>query len=384
MAAAAKADSAQSPQEWLRRVVWQPIQSQLPADTHTLLICPDGQLTALPWGALPGEQPDTFLLQRYRFATVPYSRYLVPDGKPATTAGQRPAGTFLLVGNVDYDQSPDAALPDSVAYGLRAAARGADDVAQWPPLPATRHEVEQIASTVGSVEQVVRLEGNRASTARVLEELPRARRAHLATHGFFADPEFSEAVRLDPKLLEARRFLVPHERTTVAGRNPLVLSGLVMAGANLPASTDSLGLPVSDGGIVTAECLAGLPLQGLELVTLSACETGLGDVSEGEGVFGLQRALHTAGARTVVASLWKVDDRATQLLMTTFYENLYRQRMTRLDALRHAQLSILLGQPAQSVDRGLIREPLPPTTSAVRPPAHPRLWAAWTLSGDWQ
>ena len=85
------------------------------------------------------------------------------------------------------------------------------------------------------------------------------------------------------------------ERRTVAGRNPLVLSGLVLAGANLPRAKDSYGIAQGDGGILTAESIAGLPLDKLELAVLSACETGLGDVAGGEGVFGLQRAFHSAG-----------------------------------------------------------------------------------------
>src|SRR5205814_5061847 len=102
------------------------------------------------------------------------------------------------------------------------------------------------------------------------------------------------------------------ERVAPGARNPLVLSGLVLAGANLPPRPDSLGIAQGDGGILTAEAVASLPLVNLELAVLSACETGLGEVAGGEGVFGLQRAFHLAGARTVIASLWKIDDTATQ------------------------------------------------------------------------
>jgi hypothetical protein len=95
---------------------------------------------------------------------------------------------------------------------------------------------------------------------------------------------------------------------------------------------------------------------------LSACATGLGDVAGGEGVFGLQRAFHQAGARTVVASLWQVDDEAARQVLTRFYENLWRKGLGPLAALRQAQLAHLREGPADS--------------------SHPRYWAAWVLSGD--
>src|SRR5205807_2929775 len=95
-----------------------------------------------------------------------------------------------------------------------------------------------------------------------------------------------------------------------------------------------------DGGILTAEAVAGLPLDHLELAVLSACETGLGEAAGGEGVFGLQRAFHLGGARHVVASLWKVDDEATAALMTLFYRNIWEQKLPPIEALRRAQLAV--------------------------------------------
>src|SRR5262249_40093898 len=156
---------------------------------------------------------------------------------------------------------------------------------------------------------LLRLSGADASTARVLADLPRARHAHLATHGFFADPPFRSVLQLDEKLFERR--MSDHgevlERIGAGAQSPLVLSGLVLAGANRADQADR--------GILTADAIVSLPLQHLELVVLSACDTGLGEVAGGEGVFGLQRAFHLAGAHNVVASLWKVDDEATAALM---------------------------------------------------------------------
>src|SRR5262249_29774708 len=145
-----------------------------------------------------------------------------------------------------------------------------------------------------------------ASTRQLQEDLPKARYAHLATHGFFADAKFRSDLQVDPLLFD---HVTGYERRGGA-RIPLVLSGLVLAGAN---QRDVRAAP--DRGIITAEGLIGLPLEGLELAVLAACETGLGEDGGGEGAFGLQRAFHVAGCKNVIASLWKVDDGATQALM---------------------------------------------------------------------
>jgi CHAT domain-containing protein len=175
-------------------------------------------------------------------------------------------------------------------------------------------------------------------------------------------------------------------------RNPLVLSGLVLAGANLPASADPLAH--DDHGILTAESIAGLDLSGLDHVVLSACETGLGMVAGGEGVFGLQRAFHIAGAHNVIASLRKVDDQATAALMTIFYDRLWKRGKPPIEALREAQLTLyrnpdLAGELAAA--RGtpdfdkLLRQPQPVPDHNVSSPARHapvRQWAAFMLSGD--
>jgi CHAT domain-containing protein len=162
-------------------------------------------------------------------------------------------------------------------------------------------------------------------------------------------------------------------RQGISGFHPGLLSGLVLAGANRPAE------PGADDGILTALEVAELDLSGVELATLSACETGLGEVAGGEGLLGLQRAFQTAGARSVVASLWQVDDEATRKLMVRFYENLWRAKepLGKLAALREAQLWML----REGVKRGLVRLPDKEATAGRTPPYY---WAAFVLSGDWR
>jgi CHAT domain-containing protein len=149
---------------------------------------------------------------------------------------------------------------------------------------------------------------------------------------------------------------------------------VVLAGANRPPQ------PEQDDGILTAIEVAELDLSRVELVMLSACETGLGETAGGEGVLGLQRAFQVAGARSVVASMWTVDDTATRTLMERFYDNLWNQKATqgkKLAALREAQLWML-----REYKRGTLQRDGPGEEKDRRVP--PYYWAAFVLSGDWR
>jgi CHAT domain-containing protein len=126
--------------------------------------------------------------------------------------------------------------------------------------------------------------------------LPQARWAHLATHGFFADPSERSLLHLSREDYQRGRHC---ERIGLGARSPLLLSGLVCAEANCPVKDAEQ----EDGGILTAEASAGLRLDGPDLAVLSACAKGLGEVADGEGVFGLQHAFHIAGCKNVIASL---------------------------------------------------------------------------------
>ena len=122
--------------------------------------------------------------------------------------------------------------------------------------------------------------------------------------------------------------------------------------------------------------VSALDLSQVDTVVLSACETGLGQVAGGEGLLGLQRAFQVAGAKTTVASLWKVPDQATATLMQRFYENLWDKKMGKLEALRQAQIWML----RDNGNRGLAI-PDHPADAQTLPPYY---WAAFVLSGDWR
>ena len=375
----------------LRRLVWEPLSKLMPADTATVIIAPDGSLNVIPWAALPGDKPRAVLLEQYALATVPHAPFLLDRlTAPSPTTDDR--GLFLAVGGVAYDQAPKAIKDENTRIDLLAVRQAETERGRgdgWKNLPGTLQELNAVVRLAGP-RTLVRLEGAEAGTAQFLRDLPRARWAHIATHGFFADPRIPSVLRPDPKLFSASGS----ERVGAGLRNPLVLSGLVLAGANRQ-STDGDGSNRDDLGILTAEAIAGLPLQDLELVVLSACETGLGLVGGGEGVFGLQRAFHLAGAHNVVASLWKVEDEATAALMAIFYDQHWRQNKPPIEALWTAQLTLyhhpeMIGELTKArgtpdFDKVVQRpDPVPGTRGPASSPkdrAPVKQWAAFVLSG---
>ncbi len=159
-------------------------------------------------------------------------------------------------------------------------------------------------------------------------------------------------------------------RFEAGGQHPQLLSGLALAGANRANKSDAAATPAADDGLLTAEEISATSMEGVQLVVLSACETGLGKTAAGEGLLGLQRAFQSAGARSVVASLWPVPDRATQQLMTRFYANHWHEKMCPMKALREAQLWILHGTPNSDGAGKDVK-------------LSPEIWAAFVLSGDW-
>lgn len=355
----------------LRNFLWAPLSEHL-VGKKTVLIAPDGRLGRVPWSALPGDK-HAYLLEEHAIAVV-----AIPQMLPELLAGARPAAkqpSVLLVGGVEY---AGAATP---ASSNRAGAK------PWPPLPATFGEVNTIRAwceTRFPEADIKLLRGASATKSNVLTAAADRNFLHFATHGYFsssaavhsADTDRSDGVNgregTDPQPDSLRSRLSSEMREMV---DPALFSGLVFAGSGRPESP-------ADDGILSAQELSSLDLGQVELATLSACETALGESAGLEGLIGLQHSFQTAGARSVVATLWKVDDTATRNLMERFYENLWGRTnasgatFTKLEALREAQLYILnhpdaiRGSDPQPEDRTL-------RTS-------PRYWAAFTLSGDWR
>ena len=381
------------PERFLREKLWDKIEPHL-AGCSTLVIIPDSSLCFLPWPALPGRKPGTCLLEDYALATAPSGHQLYA----ALTEPQSAGGKLLLAGGVNYDAQPSA-LPD--AAGLLAA-RGvpAREITRgpamttkspWVALPGTEREIEDVEKLWPGKPAPTVLRGSAAGEESLRQLLPGSRYVHLATHGFFADEKFRSMFGHDVKgeQLFGGEEMITAKRAQVTARNPLILSGIVLAGANLPPKTDSLGIPTGEDGILTAEEIVNLDLRGTELVVLSACETGLGSVAGGEGVMGLTRAFHLAGARNVIASLWKVDDQATAALMKLLYHKLWKEQKPAMVALREAQLAIYhnpeqIGQLAGT--RGpdfakTVKLVEGGKTTPASKTAPPKLWAGFLLSG---
>ncbi len=215
------------------------------------------------------------------------------------------------------------------------------------------------------------LRKEQATEDAIRNQAPKHRYLHFATHGFFAPPELKSALAAASKTGKPDEIGLFMQKD-VSGFHPGLLSGIVLAGANRPID------PEKDDGILTALEVAPLDLSGVELAVLSACETGLGETAGGEGLLGLQRAFQVAGAKSVIASLWKVEDNATRLIMTDFYDNLWKKKMSKVEALRQAQLTML----KEGKNRGGIEKLDQPADKDGRLP--PFYWAAFVLSGDWR
>jgi CHAT domain-containing protein/tetratricopeptide (TPR) repeat protein len=295
-----------------------------------LLLAPDGDLTRLPFEALPSAD-GRLLIDGYQISYLGCARDVLRFG--AESAGQ--PGDCLVVADPAFDL---VAGPGEVPVGTspprqsRALNRS---VSHFDPLPATRLEGERIAGMLGVVPWLgsAALEGpfKKQRSPRIL---------HLATHGFFlADQERdpNQEIR-DLGMMGG----VPGSglgRLTGPGmENPLLRSGLALAGAQTWLNGGQPPAAAEDG-LLTAEDVSGMDLLATELVVLSACETGLGEVRTGEGVFGLQRAFVLAGAKTLVMSLWSVPDESTRELMEDFYQRILSGQ-PRADALRAAQLAL--------------------------------------------
>jgi CHAT domain-containing protein len=193
------------------------------------------------------------------------------------------------------------------------------------PLPGTQAELDAIHDLIKRQNWQVEVYTQERALEEAVKRVQSPRVVHLATHGFFLPDQEPPQRGLPGDAPPARE-------------EPMVRSGLYFAGANR-----TLAGPVSPGGledgVLTAYEAMGLNLQGTELVVLSACQTGLGRVKNGEGVFGLRRALQVAGAEAVLMSLWSVPDQETQELMTLFYKK-WLSGKSKHEALRESQLEL--------------------------------------------
>jgi CHAT domain-containing protein len=349
----------------VKGLIWSPLEKHLKA-AKVVLISPDEALASVPFCALPGEKPGTYLIEEVALAVVSVPQMLPEMLKPVDKT-KRLKPSLLVVGNVDYARAK-AAVARADVEDLRGAPLGIRR--DWVALPATFGEAAAVSKAFGGLFKggpVTDLGKADATKAKVREALAKVRYAHLATHGFFAPQDIKSA-------LSSKKPDAFFGKEGVTGWHPLLLSGIVLSGANKEPKEGE------EDGILTALEVSEMELPKLELVVLSACETGLGKSAGGEGLLGLQRAFAVAGARTVIASLWSVDDKTTRDLMSEFYKIAWDTDhvVSRAEALRRAQLSIL----KEGRRRGLGKKDVKLPKGEVRLP--PLYWAAFVLSGDWR
>jgi CHAT domain-containing protein len=330
----------------LSRLLLAPLAEPL-RDTTRWFVVPDSRLWGVPLSALPDPKDGGgYLLQR---VAVGYLTSVFELAQAPREHKARTLASSLLFGAPDFGSAVEGG-PIIVTSAGPCALR------PFPPLPGTLAELHEIkpilANALGALPRLVT--GADATKGRLLEQLAqKPALIHLATHGYFAGRDGcpSEAV-------PAGRGV--HDADAVAP-NPLLLSGVVFAGANVAARIDTQGA----SGILTAYEIAGLDLRDTRLVVLSACDTGAGLAQRGQEVQGLRWGFRAAGATALVTSLWEADDEATRALMRHFYEALAElppDGFRGAEALRRAQLMSVRDEQRHGVHK-------------------PFLWANFVFSG---
>jgi len=364
----------------LRRRIWDPLLPAL-GGAGEVLVVPDGALHLVSLPSLPVGS------SQYLVETRPLIHYLSTERDLVPEPSRHGEG-LLVVGNPAFDQvsklavaSNQQSVPAGSASGTAAtlmrgtrSACGTFQTLHFSPLPASQQEAENIAAlwtrfSSGAGTGVMRgsdvqpgkgeslqMTGVDASPEAFTQYAPGKRVLHVATHGFFLEGSCESAVqrRLDPSKRD--ESVLP-----ATAENPLLLSGLAFAGANRRSSAKA----DETDGILTAEEIAGINLAGVDWAVLSACDTGVGEIKVGEGVFGLRRAFQVAGAKTVIMSLWPVEDETTKQWMGTLYHEHFLNGKDTGESVRAASLQILRQRRARHQS------------------THPFYWGAFIAAGDW-
>lgn len=321
--------------------------------SQTIIISPDGPLNNVAFGALKDEG-NQYLLENHTIQYVTAGRDLL-DQKQL----QHKKSGLLAIGDPDFDANP----------GGTASYRAASINARYSPVSAYTYNqrsvcdqfytrsIQRLPSTADEIKQVcdewnkerfdkaLALTGAAATETNFKAMAPGRSLLYLATHGYFLDGgcEKDEGIGSDSRLSE----------------NPLLLAGVVLAGANRRGNDN--GVSKIDDGILTADEISMLDLDGTDLVVLSACESGKGRIEAGEGVYGLRRAFQQAGARSVISTLWKIDDKTTSEMMATLLSGSDRSMPKRLRDVQLQQLQKLRKEGRTD---------------------HPYTWGAFVLTGN--
>ncbi len=351
----------------LRQRIWDPVAVHMHGVSKVFVV-PDGALHLVPLAALPTGSAD------YLLETGPTIHYMSSerDVVPASAPPSPGQGLFALGGPAFGDDAILAgpgSLPPTMAEARRGdagASCGTLQALHFQPLPGSHREATEVsafwnqfgARDTGPAQLRTDQDANEQAFKRYA---PGHRVLHLATHGFFLGDACSPWAGSTRSVGGLTTAVNSPPRAAVL-ESPLLLSGLALAGANRRGFAG----PEQEDGILTAEEVASLNLEGVEWAVLSACDTGLGEVRVGEGVFGLRRAFQVAGTRTVIMSLWPVDDEAARQWMHSLYQGRFQKRLDTAEAVREASLTVLRDRR----ERGL--------------GTHPFYWAGFVAAGDWR
>lgn len=312
-------------------IIWKPIMS-IVSDIETIYYSPAGYLNRLAIEHLyNGKKRFNELFRVYRVTSTRQICSINPQVKFSSA---------VLYGGLDYDEDDMTMVAESKNIRGEKSVhnltfRGWNSTMTrkgWEYLPGTLEEVNRISAIITDE----RIRCDVYTSGKGNEESFKALSGgnftilHLATHGFY----------MTESQAEKNRFYTSNPWTNTYFSNevsPLKRSGLLLAGGNKAWK----GEPVPDGvedGVLTAEEISSLDLRSCDVVVLSACETGLGEITD-EGVYGLQRAFKNAGVKSIIMSLWEVDDDATSFMMQSFYQNLLNG-MNKRDAFESAQKEV--------------------------------------------
>ena len=345
----------------LADLIWKPLASHV-GDAKQIVLSPDGALWLAPWSALPvNDAGNEYLLERYNICMIISGRDLVSKPDLRTTTSP------VILANPSFDQKESQkksaiqgifkTLPPENENATRSFS-AKSTLPKVQPLPNTGFEALAIQPFIESyTSKKAGLYKEEFALERVAKALHSPQIVTFATHGFFLPTQETKP--------EVRNLAMANNTRSVAldanGQlieNPLLRCGLLLSGCNNREASVA-----DDDGILTGMEIVGIDFRGTELVVLSACETGIGDVKNGEGVAGLRQAFQLAGAKAVVSTLWQVPDRDSALLMSKFFEELADGK-SKADALRNAQL--------ERIEKRRERNGA----------AHPFFWAAFTLTGN--
>jgi CHAT domain-containing protein len=307
----------------LRKLIWDPVAGEIGNAKHVFVV-PDDVLNLVPFGSLPSGAG-------YMVEHGPVIHVLTSERDLLPAPGEKKAG-LLAVGSPAFELAELKGPSD----GLRGGSINCDAFTkiQFPALPDSLGEVKDVSAAWerwNGEERAQLLTGEEATRAHFVEDAPNSRVLHIATHAFVLDQACGKG-------------------------NPLLHSGLVFAGANKSR----------EGSVLTAQQIASLDLRGVDWAVLSACNSGYGELKDGEGVLGLERSFRVAGARSVVMALWPVDDSAARGFMRTLYAERYGRHESTADAMWNASRKVLERRRAAGKS------------------THPWYWASFVAAGGWE